>query len=76
MEDTRDTHGGTDTPSHDAGTNKGEENAASENEPGRYDKGEAGADRPAGGTTARNSTSINPEDAEPIHPDSPNLPPA
>lgn len=66
---------GTDTPSHDTGTRKGEEVIDSAGkEPGRYDKGETGADRPAGGSTARDSTGINPEDEEPIDPDSPNMP--
>ena len=45
-------------------------------EPGRFDKGDSGADRPAGGTTARNSTGVNADDEEPIHPDSPSMPPA
>jgi len=68
---------GTDTPTHDTGTRKGEEISDSEGkEPGRYDKGETGADRPAGGSTGRDSTGINPEDRDPIDPDSPNLPTA
>lgn len=72
-----DTDKGTDTASHTSGTRKGEEIAGGVGkEPGRYDKGETGADRPTGGSTARNSTGVNPEDEEPIHPDSPNLPPA
>lgn len=45
-------------------------------EPGRFDKGNTEADRPAGGTTARNSTGVNADDEEPIHPDSPSMPPA
>jgi hypothetical protein len=45
-------------------------------EPGLHVMGETGADLPAGGSTARDSTGINPEDRNPIDPDSPNLPPA
>ncbi|MGB8507499.1 MAG: hypothetical protein WCD76_03760 [Pyrinomonadaceae bacterium] len=67
-----------DAPSHDAGTAKGEEKSSMEGkEPGRHDHDEdAGGERPAGGSTARNSTSINPEDRDPIDPNSPNMPPA
>ncbi len=51
-----------DAPAHTPGTGKGDEKAANEGkEPGRFDKGGSGADRPAGGSTARSSTSINPE---------------
>ncbi len=71
------TYEGSDTTSHDPGTGKGEELVNEEGkEAGRYDKEETGADRPAGGSTARDSTSINPEDREPIDPDSNNMPPA
>lgn len=66
-----------DSPSHDAGTGKGEEKSAWEGkEAGREDAGTTHADRPAGTSTARDSTSINPEDENPIDPESPNLPPA
>jgi hypothetical protein len=66
---------GTDTPTHTPGTRKGEEITEDEGkEPGRYEKGETGAGRPSGGSTARDSTGINPEDNEPIDPESPNYP--
>ena len=66
-----------DAPAHDAGTGKGEEKSSWEGkEPGRHDLDDTHADRPAGGSTARDSTSINPDDRNPIDPDSPNLPPA
>lgn len=65
------------SPSHDWGTGKGEEKSSMEGkEPGRHDAGETHADRPAGTSTARNSTSINPDSEDPIDPDSPNMPPA
>jgi hypothetical protein len=74
---TQGTQKGTDGPSPEPGTRKGGEMADSDGtEPGRHEKGETGADRPAGGSTARDSTGINPEDRNPIDPDSPNLPPA
>lgn len=67
----------TDTSSHSTGVSKGEEKSQEEGkESGRQDKEETGANRPAGTSTASNSTSINPEDREPIDPKSPNLPPA
>ena len=66
---------GTTGPAHTPGTRKGEQIVQEEGkEPGRHDKGESGAGRPAGGSTARDSTRINPQD--PIDPDSPNMPPA
>jgi hypothetical protein len=66
-----------DAPSHDAGTGKGEEKSTWEGkEEGRHDLDESHADRPAGGRTARDSTSINAKDENPIDPNSPNLPPA
>lgn len=59
---------GTDTMSHQAGVPKGEEQVENlGKEPGR-DSSEA--DR-----TARDSTSINPENREPITEDMPNMPP-
>ena len=65
------------SPSHDWGTGKGEEKSSmGGKEPGRHDAGETGADRPAGTSTARDATSINPENEDPIDPDSPNMPPA
>lgn len=58
-------------PSHVKGANKGEEMTLEKGkEPGR---GEA-----AGSTSyrsARDSTSINPDRRNPIHPDMPNIPP-
>ncbi len=45
-------------PAHIPGSRKGEE-MASEGEPGRVEMDEEGADRPAGGSTARMSTSIS-----------------
>lgn len=66
-----------DSPSHDTGTGKGEGKSSTEGkEGGRHDMGETHADRPAGTSTQRDSTSINPEDRDPIDPNSPNLPPA
>ena len=66
-----------DAPSHDMGTGKGEEKPAMEGkEAGRHDHDDTDGARPAGGSTARNSTSINPEDHGPIDPDMPNMPPA
>ncbi|MDT5156159.1 MAG: hypothetical protein QOC61_322 [Acidobacteriota bacterium] len=63
------------SPSHDAGTGKGEEKSSFEGkEAGRHDHADTHADRPAGGSTARDSTSINPDDRNPIDPDSPNMP--
>jgi hypothetical protein len=64
-----------DAPAHDKGVRKGEEvRDADGKEPGRHDKGQSGAGRPAGGSTARDSTRINPDAEEPIDPESPNLP--
>jgi hypothetical protein len=63
------------SPSHDSGTGKGEEKSTMEGkESGREDAGETHADRPAGTSTARDSTSINPENEDPIDPASPNMP--
>ena len=71
------TQEGIDTSSHDPGTRKGEEITGDDGkESGRHEKGETGANRPAGGSTARDSTSINLEDAGPIDPEMPNMPPA
>lgn len=66
-----------DAPSHDSGTGKGEEKSTWEGkEAGREDAGTSHADRPAGTSMARDSTSINPDDRDPIDPESPNMPPA
>jgi hypothetical protein len=63
------------SPSHDAGTGKGEEKSSTEGkESGRHDGGTTHAERPTGGSTQRDSTSINPEDRDPIDPNSPNFP--
>lgn len=64
------------TPAHDSGTGKGEEKGSGMGggEAGRHDEGESHADRPAGGSTARDHTSINPEDRDPIDPAMPNYP--
>jgi len=59
----------------DSGARGGEDVASEESESGRYDteqQGETG--RPAGKSTMRDSTSIDPQ--EPIDDDSPTLPPA
>ena len=69
-------HEGTDSPAHDTGTRKGEEMYSSHGEPGRHRSGRSGADRPAGYSTARSSTGINPDDREPIDPRMPHIPPA
>ena len=60
-------------PSHLGGVRKGEE-LGEDNEAGRHDTGTTHADRPAGESTARDSTGINPEDEEPIDPESPTMP--
>jgi hypothetical protein len=65
------------SPSHDSGTGKGEEKSSTEGkESGRHEHATTHADRPAGGSTARDSTSINPENMDPIDPNSPKMPPA
>lgn len=66
-----------DSPAHDSGTGKGEEKSSTEGkEAGRHEHGDTHADRPAGGSTARDSTSINADDRNPIDPKSPKMPPA
>lgn len=66
-----------DSPAHTPGTGKGEEKSSTEGkEPGRHDHEKTHADRPAGGSTARSSTSINAENEEPIDPQMPDMPPA
>jgi hypothetical protein len=65
------------SPAHDWGTGKGEEKSSAEGkEAGRHDHENTHADRPAGGSTARDATSINPDDRGPIDPNSPKMPPA
>jgi hypothetical protein len=73
----QDTDKGTDLPAHDIGTGKGEEmSSAQGKEPGRIDTGADDAGRPTATTTARNSSSVNVEEREPIDPAMPNMPPA
>jgi hypothetical protein len=65
-----------DAPTHHSGTRKGEDIKDSDGkEPGREDEGTTHADRPAGSSTARDSTAINPDDVESVT-DSPKMPPA
>lgn len=56
-------------PSHVPGTNKGEEQALTSKEPGRSFDRKSYQD-------ARDSTGINAQDRQPIHPAMPNIPPA
>jgi len=69
---------GSDMTSHDWGTGKGEEMSSHQGkEAGRFDKEEdPETGRPSGGSTARDSTSVNAEAEEPIDPAMPNMPPA
>jgi hypothetical protein len=63
-------------PTHTPGTRQGEEIISEEGkESGRTNTGTTGAGRPAGGSSARDSTPINPDSVE-SDPDSPNMPPA
>jgi hypothetical protein len=63
-------------PTHTTGTRKGEDIIGDDGkEAGRNDAGTTGADRPTGGSTARDSTAINPDSVE-SDSDSPNMPPA
>jgi hypothetical protein len=62
-------------PVHQPGVRRGEEMVKEEGkEPGRHETGTTGAGRPAGESTARDSTRVDPQD--PIDPESPKLPPA
>jgi hypothetical protein len=66
-----------DAPAHDTGVGKGEDISDRDGkESGRHDEGTTGAGRPAGGSTARDSTRINPDAENPIDPESPKMPPA
>ncbi|CAN5779333.1 hypothetical protein BH23ACT11_BH23ACT11_07910 [soil metagenome] len=65
-----------DAPSHVPGVNQGNEPGGTEGDPGIVQAGETGAGRPSAMSTARKSTGINAKSRNPIHPDSPNLPPA
>ncbi len=60
---------GSDRASHDWGTNKGEETVS------KHGK-EAGREDEENPRTARDSTSVNPDGAEPIDPAMPHMPPA
>jgi hypothetical protein len=63
------------SPAHSPGTRKGEEIVQEEGkESGREETGNTGAGRPSGESTARDSTGINPDKAEPQTPGSPNIP--
>jgi hypothetical protein len=62
-------------PSHDLGTRKGEEMPSGDSEPGRETTGTNPAGRPTGTSSGRFSTGINPDDENPIDPDSPMMPP-
>lgn len=65
-----------DAPTHHPGTRQGEEMKEDEGkEAGRSDEGTTHADRPSGGSDARDSTAINPDQVE-SGSDSPNMPPA
>jgi len=63
-------------PTHTPGTRQGEEIKDEEGkEAGREDGGTTHADRPAGGSDARDSTGINPDDVESTS-GGPSMPPA
>ncbi|MCG3163718.1 MAG: hypothetical protein JMDDDDMK_05163 [Acidobacteria bacterium] len=66
-----------DRPAQSKGARKGEEQVSrGRREPGRHRDSGAGAGRPAGKSTPRDVTSINPEDRKPVDPESPYLIPA
>ena len=68
---------GSDTMSHQTGTAKGEEQTKNQGaEKGRENERTDEAGRPTSTRTARDSTSINPDDEEPIDPKMPHIPPA
>jgi hypothetical protein len=63
-------------PAHTPGTRQGQNITGHDGkESGRHDEETTHADRPSGGSTARDSTGINPDDAE-SDSNSPNMPPA
>jgi hypothetical protein len=67
---------GTSGPTHTPGTREGEDIKQKDGqEAGRDDAGTTHADRPAGSNTARDSTSINPDDVETTT-GGPTMPPA
>ena len=64
-------------PVHDPGRRRGEDILKEDGkEPGRRDERPTGAGRPAGSSTGRDSTMVNPEAEDPIDPKSPKSPPA
>jgi hypothetical protein len=66
-----------DKPAHTLGTGKGEEQVIRRGrEEGRIREDSTGANRPAGRSTPRDVTSINPDDRRPVDPESPFLIPA
>ena len=65
-----------DISAHTHGVSQGNKPGGTASEPGLEQTGEVGAGRPSMRSWARKSTGINPEKRNPIHPDSPNLPPA
>ena len=68
---------GTSGPTHTTGTRKGEDIKERDGqEAGRDDTGTSHANRPTGTKTARDSTGINPDDAESKDPAAPKMPPA
>jgi hypothetical protein len=64
-----------DAPAHTPGIKQGNEPGGTDADPGLEETGEVGAGRPSMVSTARKSTGINPEQRNPIDPNSPNLPP-
>lgn len=67
---------GTSGPTHTPGTRQGEEIKNRDGkEAGRQEEGATGAGRPAGSSTARDSTAINPESVE-SETDGQTMPPA
>ncbi len=66
-----------DAPTRTPGMAKGEEQIENQGkEPGRIDTGTNDEGRPTAITTARNSSSVNAKEREPIDPAMPNMPPA
>ena len=65
-----------DAPSHVQGVSQGNESGGTEQDLDHEHTGERRAGRVQAKAKARRSTGINPGSREPIHPDSPTLPPA
>jgi hypothetical protein len=64
-------------PTHTTGTRSGEDIKSRDGqEAGRSDGGTSHADRATGTRTARDSTSINPDNVEAVDSDAPKMPPA